>query len=188
LSNESAVYVTDRSVIPVRGLGYQIYMTDEDEVEFLQAVRASGDVVLVGLPWHEPKPRLVEGIPPWGAQDPWGGIVFLWNRSLGGGFRAVPIERGPNTGLLNVDANLAPAFRFVRPPLARPGTLGSPVLNAVVSFQVAIDRPVESKPEAVLAWYRTVTTWLTKRYARWERHFLVGPGAARWQREGGQFV
>jgi hypothetical protein len=161
------------------GRQVEFYMLGQDETEFLTALRAKADVVVISERSSTNQPKILEGFPEIGSKLAREGVV-LWNRTISA--ELVMKEVAP--GAFVVDKTDADVIEFRQSEIVdgilRRGRIWMDPNASDENFQ-----PIK-KSQEFLKWYDSAARWIRKHFERETRGFYVGPVEKAWLENAGK--
>ena len=164
-------------------MGRQIglYMTEEDEKEFVEFVMSTGRIEIIPEDMNSRDERW-ETLPPW-IEDTWHSDVLLHNTEIQGELFYL-YSQEKNT--FSISTSESPVIEFTRSE-QRANALMSGRLYAIFeAFGTDEDAYVPKDP-AFDKWYEKIVRWIRRRYQRLEWNTYAGPKAMELKRGGGGF-
>ena len=154
-------------------------MTREDEVEFLDFVRGTEDVVI--LPSRSPSENFepIGELPPPFSTEHWLRFLF-YNRAVSSNLVTRQVE---GLGYYTIDALKSSVIEFLRPSL-KEGTLHKGRIWAQFKHLDQDKMSMVPKEPAFVGWYETLAKWVRKNYRNFERQVYISPQAQKLLQEG----
>jgi hypothetical protein len=165
-------------------MGRQVnfYMTEEDEKEFIDFAKGTGDVKI--WPYHMTSPdESLRTLPEQESRKIWS-EVFLSNDEIYGRMHTRFYEN-PNVHIVNPSDS--PVIQFSRSFMSESGLKRGIIWAEFTWLDRDVDEIVPKDP-AFVKWYEKIARWLKRRYRMMEPLTYAGPGALRFQEEGGELL
>ncbi len=162
-------------------LGRQVnfYMNKDDEAEFFDFVRTTGNVSI--LPYvsdvREFHPLKTPSDPRLGK---FSGAVWLINRDVSSN---LVVKHVPTQGYYSIDEERSSVIEFTRSAVVEK-TIGRGRIWAEFTYLDSESMTLVPKEPEFSKWYDTLAKWIRGRYKRLERLIYTGPGAQKLLSEG----
>ncbi len=163
------------------GRQIELYMTEEDEKEFVEFVMSTGKIEIMTEDMKSRDERW-EAIPPW-TEDGRHSDVFFHNTEIPGDLFYLYDQV---KDAFSISTSESPVIEFTRSK-QRVDDLMSGRLYAVFkacSFDAEAYVP---KDPAFNKWYEKIMRWIKRRYQRLEWNTYAGPKAMELKKRGGTF-
>lgn len=157
-----------------------LYMSKEDEDDFLEHVRSLGNLLI--LPGTSLSPDFAPvGSLPEASQDE--STRRFWLQNTGTGLPLVT-EHVPEKGVYVVDGFQSPVIEFWRSwamsQIMMPGGM-----QADMNYIDDERKDLAKKPVEFRNWFDSIDGWIRKKYRRLGVYVFAGPGAQKFRDEGG---
>jgi hypothetical protein len=154
-------------------------MSKEDEDEFLDFVRSSGDLVI--RPSRSSSSEFAElDTLPEASQSESTRKFWLQNRAINLPLVAVP----SNQGDFVIDGFQSPVVEFLR-SFTVSGVMLPGRLQADMTYFDGEKQDLVAKPADFRRWFDSMDSWIRKRYVHVTLLTYAGPGAEQFREEGG---
>jgi hypothetical protein len=157
-----------------------LYMSREDENEFLSYLRSSGDIVILPATSSTSEFASLYTLPE-ASQDEATRKFWLQNTAIN-----LPLvtEFLEQSGYYVIDGFQSPVVEFLRSfTVARMMLPGR--LQADMTYFDGDKQDLVSKPVAFRRWFDSIEDWVRKRYKHLTLLTYTGPGAEKFRSEGG---
>ena len=157
-----------------------LYMSREDEAEFLEYVRSLGNLLI--LPATSPSSDFVSVDSfPEPLQDESTRRFWLENTAVG-----LPLvtEQVPEKGYYVVDGFQSPVIQFWRSWMVSQVMLPGGI-QADMNYIDEERKDLARKPAEFRNWFESIDGWIRKKYRRLGIYVFAGPGAQKFREEGG---
>lgn len=171
-------------------MGKQVnfYMLEEDELGFMQLVRAKTAIDIVGSASTSETPTALDHLPTEHSPVVWRNKVYLVRPGSVLFTRYVMMTAGPmrGQGLYFIDESRSSVVEFSRCILRPDGVLTRGRIWAEMR-RLDGDHFVY-KGHGFEEWYDSIATWIRRRYRKVgdKPYFYIGPKACEWWQAGGQ--
>jgi hypothetical protein len=157
-----------------------LYMSMEDEAEFLDYVRSLGNLLI--LPATSPSSDFapVDSFPE-PSQDEL--TRRFWLQYTGAGIPLVT-EQVPGKDYYVVDGFQSPVIEFWRSWMVSQVMLPGGI-EAEMNFIDSDRQDLAKKPVEFRKWFESIDGWIRKSYKRLGIHIFAGPGAQAFREQGG---
>ena len=165
-------------------MGRQIrfYALPRDEQALLEFVHRDPDVVILGVPFLEREPRIIDTLPSIESVELGWTEVLLWNTRFPFAGDYVQIR---NTNLWQPNKSDAPVIEFSRSCIRDEERLLRGRLWAEM-YRLENEKMVH-KGKEFEKWYDRLARWIRRHYARLKDiDAYIGPDALEWYRDGGR--
>lgn len=157
-----------------------LYMTGEDETDFLGYVRSLGSLAV--LPATSPNPDFMSvGKLPEPSQEESTRRFFLLYDVAG---MPIVTETVPEKNYFVVDGYQSPVIEFWRS-----WTVSQIMIPGGIQVEMMwIDnekQDIEKKPKEFRDWFESIERWIHKNFVRLGIHVFAGPGAIAFREDGG---
>jgi len=157
-------------------------MTTEDEQEFMEFLRSTGDIVVLPLYSVHKDFQPVEALP-----DPYSGKswsqFWLFNRSVSKNLR---IDLFSQQRHYAIDTLASSVIEFSRSSV-KDRMMGRGRIWADFTYFDSEKKVILLKEPAFKEWYETIARWIRKRYKHVDWLIYAGPGTQKFLAEGGKF-
>lgn len=164
-------------------MGRQVnfYMLPEDEKQFIEFVRSTGDIAVYNWKNETPyPPEILEFPPPFSVPSSFDYCIF--NKSLGSAVKTTFIEK---QGYYTIDMTNSLVIEFSRCGLKnnklREGRIWA-------EFKIVVGNSFQGKEEEFLKWYQKIARWIKRNYKRMENGWYIGPKTEEWVQNGGTLI
>ena len=157
-----------------------LYMSEEDETEFLEYARSLGNLLI--LPATSPTSDFtpVFGFPEPSQEE---STRRFWLQYAGAGIPLVT-EHDPEKGYYLVDGFQSPVIEFWRSwtvsQILIPGGM-----QADMNYFDSDKHDLAQKPVEFRKWFESIDGWIRKNYRRLGIYIFAGPGAQKFREQGG---
>lgn len=164
-------------------MGRQIglYMTEEDEKEFVEFVMSTGRIEIIPEDMNSRDERW-ETLPPW-IEDTRHSDVLLHNTEIQGELFYL-YSQEKNT--FSISTSESPVIEFTRSKQRANALMSGRLYATFEAFGTDEDAYVPKDP-AFDKWYEKIVRWIRRRYQRLEWNSYAGPKAMEFKRKGGKF-
>lgn len=157
-----------------------LYMTRDDETDFLDQVRSLGSLAI--LPATSPNPEFMPvGVLPEPSQEESTRRFFLHHDIAG---MTLVAEIVPEKNYYLIDEYQSPVIEFWRSwmvsQIMMPGGIQAEIMRIDNEKQ-----DLEKKPKEFRDWVDSVEGWVHKNFVRLGIHVFAGPGAIMFREDGG---
>ncbi len=165
-------------------MGRQVnfYLAREDEIQFLDFVRGTGDVKV--LPY---KSQTRDFAPVQELADPlssdFGFILFLFNHEISSNLVMRFVER---QGYYVIDSSQSSVIEFTR-SVVRENRISRGRIWAEFTSLDREKMALVPKEPAFKEWYETISKWVRKHFVKLEPLIYASPGALKFREAGGSF-
>jgi hypothetical protein len=157
-------------------------MTTEDELDFLDFVKTTGNVKILPLYSTQDDLAPIDILPEPFSKKNW--VQFLlFNQSISENLK---VDFFPKPGHYAVDEITSSVIQFSRSSI-RDGVVRRGRIWATFSYPNQARGKMLSKEPTFKQWYETIDRWIKKRYLRLDRLIYAGPGAQKFVSDGGSY-
>jgi hypothetical protein len=166
------------------GKQVRFYALPGDEQTFVEFVRQDPDVVILGVPFLKPEPRIIDTLPSIESVDLWWTEVLLWNTKFSFLSDYVQIR---NTNLWQPNKSDAPVIEFSRSCIRDEERLQRGRLW-VEMYRLENEKLVH-KGKVFEQWYDRLARWIRRHYILLKNiDAYIGSEALEWYRDGGRLI
>lgn len=171
-------------------MGKQVnfYMLPKDEAEFMEALRARTEFIIIGSPSMTQTPTILDELPVEDSPVVWRDTVYLGRPGCALFTRRVTMQAGPLQGkaLYFIDGSDSSVVEFGRCVLRDDGVLTRGRIWA--EMRRLEGKHFVYKGREFEEWYDSMAAWIRRHYRKvGERpYFYIGPEAYKWWQAGGQ--
>jgi hypothetical protein len=157
-----------------------LYMSREDEAEFLGYVRSLGNLLILPGTFPSSDFAPVDNLPE-PSQDE--STRRFWLHYAGAGIPLVT-EHVPDKGFYVVDGFQSPVIEFWRSWIVSEVMLPGGI-EAEMNWVDNDRQDLDKKPAEFRIWFESIDKWIRKKYLRLGIYIFAGPGAQKFREEGG---